>query len=82
MRENKRKLQFKKIKIANMNSLRGGGETDTVAVYTDTCSTNPGCPILTSDIQNPCSDACNNPTERPQYGNSGGKGECLGPCTQ
>lgn len=60
MRENKRKLKFKKIKIANMNSLRGGGETDTVTVYTDACPTNElGCsPYPGSDPANPCSDAC------------------------
>ena len=77
MRENKRKLKFKKIKIANMNILRGGGETDHVVVLSSDCEPND-----VSDIQNPCSDVCNNPTERPHFGNSGGKNECLGICTE
>lgn len=83
MRENKRKLKFKKITIANMNLLRGGGETDTVVVHTDSCpSGNPDCsPYPSSDLANPCSDACNNITERPQGGNSDEKNGCLGPCT-
>lgn len=51
MRENKRKLKFKKIKIANMNILIGGGETHTIPL--DECTRNE-----VSDIQNPCSDEC------------------------
>lgn len=60
MREKKRKLTFKKIKIANMNTLRGGGETDTLVVLTDDCPTvELGCVGFPgSDIANPCSDGC------------------------
>jgi hypothetical protein len=53
MRENKRKLKFKKIKIANMNTLRGGGETDTVDIQSDNCTPNEA-----TDINNPCSETC------------------------
>lgn len=60
MRENKRKLEFRKIKIAKMNTLNGGGETDTIFVLTDNCpSGTPDCPPYPgSDIHNPCSDTC------------------------
>jgi len=59
MRENKRKLQFKKIKIANMNLLRGGGETDPVHTAVTCPSDRTDCPpIPASDSDNPCSDDC------------------------
>ena len=58
MRENKRKLNFKKIKIANINSLKGGD--DTIIRLSEYCpSGKPDCPENPgSDIQNPCSDGC------------------------
>ncbi|MBC8755646.1 hypothetical protein H2O64_13290 [Kordia sp. YSTF-M3] len=42
-----------------MNTLRGGGETDTIVVFTDDCTTDsPDCPIPASDDGNLCSDGC------------------------
>lgn len=67
MRENKRKLTLKKIKIAAMNGIRGGDETTaTVAGMSDGCPThelgcesnNPECEIPASDQGNVCSDLC------------------------
>ena len=66
MRENKRKLTLKKIKIAAMNGIRGGDETTTVVGITDSCPTQeigcesnkPECQIPASDPGNVCSDTC------------------------
>lgn len=53
MREKKKLLKFKKIKIASMNFLKGGGETDAcISIIID-------CPqVPASAPGNPCSDTC------------------------
>jgi hypothetical protein len=66
MRENKRKLTLKKIKIAAMNGIRGGDETTTLVGMSDSCPTqtpgcesnDPECQIPASDPGNVCSDTC------------------------
>lgn len=66
MKQSKKSLKFKKIKIANMNFLKGGGDEDPnvsvlVACQTENietiCSLIP--PVIpASDPGNPCSDGC------------------------
>ncbi|WP_430411389.1 hypothetical protein [Kordia sp.] len=88
MKKNRKALQFKKIKIANITLIKGGNNEDTnVSVGVACGSDNPNtvCDDTrneASDIQNPCSDACLQTANRPNN-NSVGKDVCfLGYCLQ
>lgn len=62
MKHQKKSLRFKKIKIANMNFIKGGGDEDPAISDTILClsqNQQADCaPIPASDIDNPCSDGC------------------------
>lgn len=83
MKQKKKILKFKKIKIANVNFIKGGVETDSAASDTNTIQSGNGCPPgpnEASDINNPCSDGCYVSAVR-EHQNSEGKDGCfLGYC--
>ncbi|WP_046757752.1 hypothetical protein [Kordia jejudonensis] len=64
MKRQKRALTFKKIKIANMNFIKGGGNEDiSIILVCITQNRELACaypvPVPASDPDNPCSDGCN-----------------------
>ena len=82
MKRNKKSLKFNKIKIANINFLKGGSNTGSPASGINVCQSAVDCPPPNeaSAIQNPCSDACYVSAVKP-YQDSAGIGECyLGYC--
>ena len=62
MKHQKKSLTFKKIKIANINFIKGGGDEDPVISNTIPCATQDqqvDCiPVPASDQDNPCSEGC------------------------
>lgn len=60
MKHTKKILKFKKIKIANMNFIKGGDETTDESVIV-ACQSGANCPdtrFEATNIDNPCSDVC------------------------
>lgn len=82
MKRSKKTLKFKKIRIANMNFIKGGGDTDSPASGENVCQSGVACPPPheATTPGNPCSDGCYASAVRPNQ-NSVVKDECyLGYC--
>ncbi len=60
MKRRKKALKFKKIRIANVNFIKGGDDTDTSVSVIVACQSGINCPPPNeaSVDANPCSDAC------------------------
>jgi len=59
MQKRKNVLKFKKIKIANINFIKGGADTDDTTSEVEVCQSGNNCPPPPNEASvaaNPCSD--------------------------